>query len=109
MNRVAALLLITSILVPSYLSAHEFNPAHLVLNEVDEVSFQYQAQWMYPKKNIGQRGEVVFPLTCSRVNESLYYQGKYVVENIKTEQRCRKKVVGQSRRISIVVFESFDL
>ena len=49
MNRVAALLLITSILVPSYLSAHEFNPAHLVLNEVDEVSFEYQAQWMYPK------------------------------------------------------------
>ena len=98
MNRVAALLLITSILVPSYLSAHEFNPAHLVLNEIDEVSFEYHAQWMYPKKNIGQRGEVVFPLTCSRVNESLYYQGKYVVENIKLD--CESSIKGDYLEIT---------
>lgn len=60
MNRVAALLLITSILVPSYLSAHEFNPAHLVLNEIDEVSFEYQAQWMYPKRILAKEVRLYF-------------------------------------------------
>jgi len=33
------------------LSAHEFNPAHLVIDEIADN--EYQINWMYPIKNIG--------------------------------------------------------
>ena len=33
------------------LFSHEFNPAHLVINEL--VENEYEVSWMYPIKNIG--------------------------------------------------------
>ena len=35
------------------LNAHEFNPAHLVIDEYNEN--QYEVAWMYPSKNLGLR------------------------------------------------------
>ena len=40
------------------LFSHEFNPAHLVINEL--VENEYEVSWMYPIKNIGTRAEVFF-------------------------------------------------
>ena len=40
------------------LFSHEFNPAHLVINELTEN--EYEVSWMYPIKNIGARAEVFF-------------------------------------------------
>ena len=57
------------------LSEHEFNPAHLVVDEVAEN--EYQINWMYPIKNIGQRAEIIFPQECSSEAQSPYQQGKY--------------------------------
>ena len=62
------------------LNAHEFNPAHLVIDET--VENKYQINWMYPVKNIGPRAEIIFPDTCSSEAQSPYKQGKYLVEKI---------------------------
>ena len=62
--------------------AHEFNPAHLVINEVEGSDSNYDVTWMYPFKNIGKRAEVIFPKQCSSNSEDLFYQGKYLKEKI---------------------------
>ena len=92
MSRLASFVILISILLPSSLSAHEFNPAHLLINEIDDISHEYSAQWMYPKKNIGQRGRVLFPSSCIRKNDPLFYQSKYVVENITLN--CESSIKG---------------
>ena len=38
------------------LFSHEFNPAHLVVNELTES--EYEVSWMYPIKNIGARADL---------------------------------------------------
>ena len=39
--------------------AHEFNPAHLVVNEVETNT--YEAEWMYPvKKNFDLRSDIIY-------------------------------------------------
>ena len=53
------------------LFSHEFNPAHLVINE--EAENEYQVSWMYPIKNIGARAEVFFQMV---VKEIVNYQAK---------------------------------
>ena len=62
------------------LLAHEFNPAHLVIDELNEN--EYKASWMYPAKNIGVRAEVLFPATCKSDNQLPIQKGKYLVEEI---------------------------
>ena len=62
--------------------AHEFNPAHLVINQVEGSDSNYEVTWMYPFKNIGKRAEVIFPKQCSSNSEDLFYQGKYLKEKI---------------------------
>ena len=64
-----------------FLQAHEFNPAHLVVKEIEANS--YEAEWMYPVKNIGARGEVYFPDSCKRETKQIEKKGKYLVESIK--------------------------
>lgn len=59
-------------------SAHEFNPAHLVIKEVE--TNIYKTEWMYPAKNIGARGEVLFPQDCIRENTQFEKNGRYLVE-----------------------------
>ena len=72
----SALLFVTAFI----LQAHEFNPAHLVVKEIEENS--YEAEWMYPVKNIGARGEVYFPDSCKRETKQIEKKGKYLVESI---------------------------
>ena len=78
------------------LSAHEFNPAHLVVNEVAEN--EYQINWMYPIKNIGQRAEIIFPQECSSEAQSPYQQGKYLAEKI--DLICSKSLKGQTIEVT---------
>ena len=66
-------------LLPFLVFAHEFNPAHLVVKEVD--TNIYETKWMYPVKNIGVRGEVAFPKECLRENTKIEKNGKYLVES----------------------------
>ena len=58
------------------LFSHEFNPAHLVINELNEN--EYQVSWMYPIKNIGARAEVFFPDSCERKSQLPSQKGKYL-------------------------------
>ena len=75
-----------------FLSAHEFNPAHLVIDE--RTDNEYQINWMYPIKNIGPRAEIIFPETCSSEAQSPYQQGKYLVEKI--DLICVESLKGQT-------------
>ena len=81
----------------SQINSHEFNPAHLVINEIDKEKNVYDATWMYPYKNIGRRGEVVFPNNCIAVSKDLFYQGKYLTEKISLT--CSKSLKGSSLEI----------
>tara|TARA_B100001939_G_C16877648_1_gene589383 strand:+ start:193 stop:1143 length:951 start_codon:yes stop_codon:yes gene_type:complete len=72
--------------------SHEFNPAHLVINEVDDVNNHYEATWMYPFKNIGRRAEINFPDECAVEYGDLYYQGKYINEKINLD--CSNSLKG---------------
>ena len=67
------------VFLPFLFFAHEFNPAHLVVKEVDKNT--YETKWMYPVKNIGARGEVVFPNECLRENTKIEKNGRYLVES----------------------------
>ena len=51
----------------------------MVVKEVDKNI--YETKWMYPVKNIGARGEVVFPKECLRENTKIEKNGKYLVES----------------------------
>ena len=92
--KIGSLLLI--IIFFPVLSAHEFNPAHLVVDEVAEN--EYQINWMYPIKNIGQRAEIIFPEACSSEAQSPYQQGKYLVEKI--DLICSKSLKGQTIEVT---------
>lgn len=78
-------------------NSHEFNPAHLIVDEKTETDFKYEATWMYPYKNIGGRAEVIFPKECSSQSNDLYYQGKYITEKITVE--CSISLKGSSIEI----------
>ena len=49
------------------LLSHEFNPAHLIINQSDNNQTSYDATWMYPVKNIGKRADVIFPDICTPI------------------------------------------
>ena len=79
-----------------FLSAHEFNPAHLVIDEIADN--EYQINWLYPIKNIGPRAEIIFPETCSSEAQSPYQQGKYLVEKINLI--CSKSLKGHTIEVT---------
>ena len=87
----SALLFVTAFI----LQAHEFNPAHLVVKEIEENS--YEAEWMYPVKNIGARGEVYFPDSCKRETKQIEKKGKYLVESIGLV--CNNTLKGESVQV----------
>ena len=105
---VSALLFVTAFI----LQAHEFNPAHLVVKEIEENS--YEAEWMYPVKNIGARGEVYFPDSCKRETKQIEKKGKYLVESI--ELICDSTLKGKSVEVvnlsvltdALITFEELD-
>ena len=76
------------------INSHEFNPAHLVVNQLEDNQNIYEATWMYPFKNIGLRGEIIFPDECVTESSDLYYQGKYINEKIILE--CSTTLKGLS-------------
>ena len=76
------------------ISAHEFNPAHLVVEESDSTNFIYEATWLYPIKNIGKRAELIFSDSCQLQPLSPYPQGKYLVEKITLN--CNSSIKGQT-------------
>ena len=76
---------------------HEFNPAHLVVEELSDKDSVYEATWMYPFKNIGKRAEVLFPQECLSESIDLYYQGKYINEKISLN--CSSSLKGLSIEI----------
>ena len=86
------LYLILFLFTITHVNAHEFNPAHLVINELDDELNTYEATWMYPYKNIGTRGEVIFPDICSVESKDLYYQGKYINEEL--DLTCSSTIKG---------------
>ncbi len=73
------------------LFSHEFNPAHLVVDELNEN--EYKVSWMYPLKNIGARAEVFFPNNCKKENQLPTQKGKYLVEKISLI--CEESLKGQ--------------
>lgn len=75
------------------LESHEFNPAHLVINQSDVNDYNYEAAWMYPLKNIGKRAELIFSNECKRDSATPYPQGKYIVEKITLI--CESSLKGQ--------------
>ena len=78
------------------INSHEFNPAHLVIKQLDD-DLSYEAIWMYPYKNIGKRAEVIFPNECATSSNDLYYQGKYINEKISLD--CSSSLKGLSIEI----------
>lgn len=75
----------------AWLLAHEFNPAHLVINEQTEN--QYKVSWMYPAKNITVKAEVYFPTDCIREDKLPNQKGKYFVEEFNLS--CERSLKGQ--------------
>ncbi len=63
-------------------NAHEFNPAHLVIEESNSANYKYEVTWLYPLKNIGKRAELIFPDICKIDALAPYPQGKYLVEKL---------------------------
>ena len=78
------------------INSHEFNPAHLVIKQLND-DLSYEAVWMYPYKNIGRRAEVIFPDKCSVESNDLFYQGKYINEIIFLD--CLSTLKGSSIEI----------
>ena len=78
------------------INSHEFNPAHLVIKQLND-DLSYEAIWMYPYKNIGKRAEVIFPNECTTSSNDLYYQGKYINEKISLD--CTSSLKGLSIEI----------
>lgn len=75
------------------LLSHEFNPAHLIINQSDDKQNSYDATWMYPVKNIGKRADVIFPNICTSTGSDPFVQGKYIIEKISLE--CNESIKGR--------------
>ena len=75
------------------LTSHEFNPAHLIIDQSDNNQKRYDATWMYPVKNIGKRADVIFPDICNSNGSDPFVQGKYIIEKISLE--CNESIKGK--------------
>ena len=82
------------LLISSFnLISHEFNPAHLIIDQSDDFQNTYDATWMYPVKNIGKRADVIFPDICNSKGSDPFVQGKYIIEKITLE--CNETIKGK--------------
>ena len=75
------------------LISHEFNPAHLIIDQSNKNLSLYEATWMYPVKNIGKRAGVIFPDICMPTGSDPFVQGKYIIEKISLE--CNGSIKGR--------------
>jgi len=94
MNKVF-FLLVSIFAIDAY--SHEFNPAHLVINQSYQDQNTYQASWMYPVKNIGKRAEIILPSFCTTVSKEPFIKNKYIVEQITVN--CSQAINGSSIQI----------
>ena len=94
MKKILFLLIIFSFDIKS----HEFNPAHLIIEQVNQNNFLYEAIWMYPYKNIGKRAEIIFPKICDKKSNDLYYRGKYINEEIFLD--CSESLQGSTIEVT---------
>jgi hypothetical protein len=76
--------------------AHEFNPAHLLIEETKEL--EYEALWMTPIKNLGTAPELTFPEICAIDKELPFRQGKYISEKINLN--CMESLKGKAIQVS---------
>ena len=74
------------------LESHEFNPAHLIINQNNDEG-TYDATWMYPVKNVGKKAKVIFPGVCISEVSDPYVQGKYYIEEIVLN--CSESIKGK--------------
>ena len=78
-------------------NSHEFNPAHLIINQSNSNLNNYVATWMYPVKNIGKRANVIFPGICEPMSSDPFVQGKYIIEKITLY--CNESIKGKTIEI----------
>ena len=78
-------------------NSHEFNPAHLIINQSNSNLNNYDATWMYPVKNIGKRANVIFPDICEPMGSDPFVQGKYIIEKITL--KCNESIKGKTIEI----------
>ena len=78
-------------------NSHEFNPAHLIINQSNSNLNNYDATWMYPVKNIGKRANVIFPGICEPISSDPFVQGKYIIEKITLD--CNESIKGKTIEI----------
>ena len=82
-----------------YSNGHEFNPAHLILNE--ESSFSYSVKLFYPQQYKYNSPEVLYPSTCSTSKVSKSSNIKNIIESY--ELVCSEEIKGKNIR-----FENLD-
>ena len=81
------------LILSSNLTSHEFNPAHLIIDQFNDNQNTYDATWMYPVKNIGKRAVVIFPDMCNSKGSDPFVQGKYIIEKISL--KCNESIKGK--------------
>ena len=75
----------------SSINAHEFNPAHLVINEKED--FKYDVTWMYPIRNLGPVS-LSLPKDCESNSIEAFQESKYLTEKI--SMQCANPIKGKS-------------
>ena len=84
------------ILFSSNFFSHEFNPAHLLIEE--EKEFEYEALWMTPVKKLGSSPELSFPNECDVERDLPFRQNKYISERISL--KCIESLKGKKIQVS---------
>ena len=85
--------------VSFYTNSHEFNPAHLIINE--ESSFSYSVKLFYPQQYKYNSPEVLYPSNCSTSKVSKSSNIKNIIESY--ELVCAEDIKGKNIR-----FENLD-
>ena len=75
----------------SAVNAHEFNPAHLVINEKE--GFEYDVTWMYPLRNLGPVS-LSLPKDCESNSIEAFQESKYLTEKI--SMQCNDSIKGKN-------------
>ena len=89
MNKFYFYLILLSLSLP--INSHEFNPAHLVINEKED--FEYEITWMYPIRNLGPVS-LTLPEDCESNSIEAFQESKYLTEKI--SMQCTNPIKGKS-------------
>ena len=79
---------------------HEFNPAHLILNE--ESDFSYSVRFFYPQQYKYNSPEIFYPTNCSTSKVSKSSNLKNIIENYTLT--CSEDIKGKSIKFSNLDF-----